>query len=462
MRMHNAETGRFLVVRLVFSFFLLISIVIHTKAAEVSLQQTEQHGEFIRNLWPKERPINEAVLAENGVRRLDGKHIVFLTDLASSPSVDELPIVFDLAFESFCDFFGLIPEKYDAWKAEAFLIGDEKKFHGTGVLDQVAKLRNGYALRNRIWLREQPSEYYRRHLLIHEGVHAFMGFVFGNWGPPWYREGTAELLGTHRWENGKLTLGIVPEKADETPNWRRIQIVRDDFAKKQGKPIDAVFQLAAEDYNENEAYAWSWAFAAFCENNPLYRDPFRQTARFLSSGEKELGRKFEELLDDTAKKRIDDDWEDFVANIDFGYDFERTRIADVSKGKNFTGDAEVAVLADRGWQNSGLYFEKGKTYEISASGRFQLGDSPKIWWSEPNGITIRYHRGAPMGILLATLIPDADVAKTSAIGVGFASPRIIGNGGSWTVEQSGTLFFRLNDFPSELSDNQGTATVRIR
>jgi len=445
---------------IIFSFLVTIAASAIV-AAETTLSEAEQYGERVRTRWPKEKSIDETRLHNQGVRRLDGRHSTLYTDLAASESVDELPTVFDLMVPQLCEYFELDSKKYESWKVEVFLIGDSTKFDKSGALDQVPNLRAGYALRNRIWLREQPSEYYRRHLLIHEGVHAFMGYVFGAWGPPWYREGTAELLGTHHRLDGRLTLGYLPQNADEVPNWRRIFIVRNDFAKKEGKRTQDIFRLASEEYDENAAYAWSWAFAAFCEHHPRYRTAFRQTARYLSRPPDELSKHF---LEQTGR-RFDDEWTDFVANIDFGYDFERMRIDDFTRSQPFPDDVvsvRVSVRADRGWQNTGIRFEKGKAYELTAEGRFQLGRTPKIWWSEPNGITVRYHRGVPIGTLLATLLPDQNESAEQIVGVGFASPKIIGTGETWSVEHSGTLFFRINDFASELNDNDGVATVRIR
>jgi len=449
--------------KIVFFLFLIPTTVVPVVAGEVTLQEAVQYGENVRARWPKEQPIDKTILFRQGARRLDSRHVTLYTDLAASQSVDELPTVFDLMVPQLCEYFELDPKNYESWKVEVFLIGETAKFDKSGALEQVPQLRNGYALRNRIWLREQPSEYYRRHLLLHEGVHAFMGYVFGKWGPPWYREGTAELLGTHCWKDKNLTLGYLPRNADEVPNWRRIPIVRNAFAKKEGRRTEDVFDLAPEDYDENAAYAWSWAFAAFCEHHPGYRMPFRHLARHLSRSDAKLSELFVNLLDEEDAKRFEDDWTDFVANIDFGYDFERTRIDDFSPGKPLAKNGDtVAVRADRGWQNSGLRLEKGQTYEFSAEGRFQLGRTPKIWWSEPNGITVRYHRGVPIGTLLATLRSDSGESTETGTGIGFATPQVVGTGGTWNVEHSGTLFFRINDFPSELDDNDGTATARIR
>ena len=46
-----------------------------------------------------------------------------------------------------------------------------------------------------LWLHDQPTAYYRRHLLLHEGTHVFMASFLGGCGPGWYMEGTAELFG---------------------------------------------------------------------------------------------------------------------------------------------------------------------------------------------------------------------------------------------------------------------------
>ena len=60
------------------------------------------------------------------------------------------------------------------------------------------KFLHGLSTGSDLWLYDQPSAYYRRHLLLHEGTHAFMGKFLGGCGPGWYMEGTAELFGTHR------------------------------------------------------------------------------------------------------------------------------------------------------------------------------------------------------------------------------------------------------------------------
>ena len=123
-----------------------------------------------------------------------------------------------------------------------------------------------------------------------------------------------------------------------------------------------------------------------------------------------------------------------------------------------TAGAEITIVADRGWQSSGFVLEAGQKYKIEASGRYQVANQPKIWWCEPNGITVRYHRKVPLGILLAAIVDEDKLPGSKSV---LATPDVIGMGVESLVERSGTLYLRINDSPAELSDNAGKLTVRV-
>ena len=147
-----------------------------------------------------ERPkaaLDEARIAAAGIRKLAGKHLTLYTDLASFKEVDELPQVFDLAVPQWCAYFHANPADLSDWRITAFLIKDKQPFTSAGLLpDDLPPFANGYSWGHQFWLYEQPTDYYRRHLLLHEGTHGFMQTVLGGMGPPWYAEGMAELMGT--------------------------------------------------------------------------------------------------------------------------------------------------------------------------------------------------------------------------------------------------------------------------
>jgi hypothetical protein len=65
-----------------------------------------------------------------------------------------------------------------------------------------------------------------------------------------------------------------------------------------------------------------------------------------------------------------------------------------------------------------------------------------------------------MGILLATIVPR-DLDRRKAV---VPPPEIltIGRKKTFIAQTSGTIYFRLNDFWSELADNKGSVTVSVR
>lgn len=118
----------------------------------------------------------------------------------------------------------------------------------------------------------------------------------------------------------------------------------------------------------------------------------------------------------------------------------------------------MTMQADQGWQSSGITVEPGRTYELTASGRFQVHDVPRPWLSEPQGVTLRYIEGKPLGALLAAVVPVSDIAGAA---MALQNPQLVGKQAELTVTKPGTLFFKINDSPAELAGNRGEINVRI-
>ena len=153
-----------------------------------------------------------------------------------------------------------------------------------------------------------------------------------------------------------------------------------------------------------------------------------------------------------------EEWQLFVIGLEYGHDVARTAV-DFTPGKPLPASGgRVTVAADRGWQNSGLRLDGGVTYRLAASGRYQVGDVPKIWWCEPGGVSIRYYRGRPLGILLAAVRPDrSEPQRTSAL----LRPTVVGLATTLSPQASGTLYLKINDSAAELADNAGQLQVEI-
>jgi len=47
-----------------------------------------------------------------------------------------------------------------------------------------------------------------------------------------YKEGMAEYLGTHRWQDGRLTLGYTPRSREESLGWGRVPAIQKVVAEQ--------------------------------------------------------------------------------------------------------------------------------------------------------------------------------------------------------------------------------------
>lgn len=391
-----------------------------------------------------------------GIRDVPGKRLTLRTDL-SGAEIERLPNAFEQAFPQWCDYFGIAESQHADWRISGCLMGDKARFRAVGLLpDDLPPFAHGYSRNFHLWLYDQPSDYYRRHLLLHEGTHSFMDTLLGGCGPPWYMEGMAEYLGTHCWRDGRLTLGYMPKSREEAPEWGRIRLLQDAVAQRRALQLKAVLELPPNAHQQTEPYAWCWAAVTLLDRHPRYRERFRQLARFVR--EPDFNDRFYRLFAPDWRE-LCEEWQIMAANIEYGYDVARSAV-DFSPGKPLqSSDATIIVLADRGWQNSGLRLEAGVTYRLTASGRYQIAQQPKPWWCEPGGVSIRYYQGRPLGILLAAVRPDAAPENSASA---LLRPTVIGLGAAITPAKAGTLFLKINDSAGELDDNAGELKVLIR
>ncbi len=403
--------------------------------------------------------IDDTQAAAAGIHKLSSRRLVLYTDLPLGDEIRRLPGIFDQAFPQWCDYFRVRAPA--AWQMTGFIMKDKARFQSTGLLPaDLPHFLHGFSRNNLLWLYEQPSDYYRRHLLLHEGTHGFMNTVLGGCGPPWYMEGMAELLATHRLAGGRLTLNWMPANRDDVPEWGRIRLIKEAFAAGRGVPVADVVGFPPRNYLENDAYAWSWALAALLDGDPRYRDRFRQLYKAIP--EDTVTARFYRLFQPDWRE-MNEQWQVFIAGIEYGDDIPRTAI-DFAPGRPLpSAGATVKVAADRGWQSSGLAVQSGTRYRLTASGRYQVGKTTtmttKIWWSEPGGVSIRYYQGRPLGILLAAVRPDKPSEKDPSA---LLQPIVVGLGATIAPKQTGTLYFKINASAAELGGNAGALQVEVK
>jgi hypothetical protein len=403
---------------------------------------------------------DEGKIATAGIRKLTGKHLILYTDVpATVVEIEQLPALFDAAVPLWAKYFEVDLAQLADWKIVGCLMKSKERFQGAGLYTRdLPDFPHGFQKGSQVWLFDQPSDYYRRHLLLHEGTHAFMNRWLGGAGPPWYMEGMAELLGTHEWDGRELKLGYNPPDKTQVPYWGRVKIIKDEFAAQKGQTLYDIFRYDAQAHLKNEAYGWCWGAAAFLNDHPLTREPFQELRRNTQDRSIEFSRRFHELLK-PEWNNIAEDWQLFIVHLDYGYDIARAATVRKPGQPLAAGGATVNVAADRLWQSTGVQVDAGKTYELAASGRFTLAQQPQPWISEPGGVTIEYYGGMPLGILLAAV---SDPANPGAGMTPLANPLPIGLARQITPKFTGTLYLCLNDSPAKLADNQGAVSVQIR
>jgi len=299
--------------------------------------------EGLRLRGPAPLEVDEARAVEAGIRKVAGERLMLFTDLVPDEEVDVLPEVFFQAFPQWCSYSGIDPADHRGWKMTGFLMKDADAFRRAGLLpEELPPFEHGFSQDHDLWLYEQPSAYYRRHLLLHEGTHGFMNTILGGSGPPWYMEGMAELLGTHRWQEGRLTLNHMPQSRDEVPMWGRIKIIQDDFAAHQAKTLQTVLEYGPQAHLRTEPYGWCWAAAALLDRHPRYRERFRQLPRLLA--EPDFSGRFHRLMGDDWDT-LPEQWQVFIAELEYGHDIARTAI-DFTPGRPPAEEGESEGTGD--------------------------------------------------------------------------------------------------------------------
>lgn len=401
-----------------------------------------------------------------GLRVLDGRRLALATDRPdrAGDGLAEFPEIFDQAFDSWCEHFGVAPESVAGWRAFGCLVVDRERFRAAGLLpDSIPEFPNGFCDRNRFWLVDQSNPAYRRHLLLHEGVHAFTLTVRDLATPPWYTEGIAECLATHRLEtrsdgSARFVPTPLPDHRSDVEQLGRIEKIRALRRAGAAPGLGEVFATPPTDHRDVAAYAASWAAVACLARHPAH------AAAFAACERGPLGPDFTERLAATPgwdAARAARDFDAFTDEVDYGYDFRRSAV-DWSGGRPPAGREALTVDAARGWQNTRLALEAGRGYALSASGTVRIGALPApaggpatALESEADGISLRWYRGRPAGRLLA--------AQWVERPAGGGRPRfvVLGEGGRATVNAvaDGPLYLKINESPGDLSDNQGALDV---
>jgi hypothetical protein len=398
---------------------------------------------------------------EHGFNKLTTSRISIITDLELDDELKRWPVYLDQAMEQWKTVFAPVPIKLEGLQTTVYLIGDKAKWQKLGLLDALPNLIDGYQAGDQLYVVDQPSIYYRRLLFLHEATHWIMYRWQGGAGSPWLMEGMADYLGTHELKEGRVRLGFFPSSADQVPYWGRLRLISDTMNKSSAPKLSEI--VAFRDMHERrmERYSWSWAACVFFANHPELRQDFQLLYRGQLDYSFESSARWLRALEQDWKK-LSIQWRCFVDDLDYGLDMSRSAMEWGSlENRVLTKDeeADFTLRADRGWQPTGIVMESGESIELSAEGRVVVREfaDGKKWSSEPQGITVEYYRGKPLGCLIGVLASVEEEQPTAR----WETVRI-GKQAVLTASQKSILLLKMNEPSRDLADNQGTLRVSIR
>ncbi len=447
-----------------------------------AVQQRSDQASWQRKQIPL-LEVNSERTRAMGIRQLESRHLILYTDLAPSNDVDQLPLAIDLAVDQWANFFGVPRSATNEWQLQAFLIQDVNRFRQAGLLpnglpDFPAGINRG----NNIWLYSQPGEYYTRHLLLHEGTHAFMEAFLGGVGSPWYAEGMAEKMGLHHWyqetegdENAlpRLSINFRVENSGQVPHWGRVKLIRGDCQQEQRLSLEEVLRLPPNAFREARFYGWAWAACEFLATHPSSQEVFASWSQQLNRSSPA----FDQLVKTSLQSNWNNlvrDWELFIDEIDYGSDARAAHVAPAKKNDPVPLEGQsprdqnlcYRISSSLAWQITNIQLQPGTSVHVKCRSRFQVGHSLIAgqlipWESTANGITLHYYRGRPLGQLLVGTI-DESAAKVDAQIEGLRDYQALGTSGVFTATRPGRVCFRINESPARMNDNQGDLDLEIQ
>ncbi|NND98246.1 MAG: hypothetical protein HKN47_13050 [Pirellulaceae bacterium] len=396
---------------------------------------------------------------QDSFTRVSGKHIKLTTDIDDPHRINDLVQSFDAAVPQWAAFWQMPAGALDHFVVDACVIRDRDAFVRAGLIpNRVPRFPFGYALQNRVWVMAQESDYYTRHLLLHEGVHSLAFAEFGGTGPSWFMEGTAEMLAVHSGRGAATVINRVPVSRESVPYWGRFKLIDATRAEGTIPSLETVFGYPRDLKSDVESYGWSWAATMLLYQYPDYRDAFLTAA--------DNGKRNDMMFNDLLRRDLKSQWPVVVArwrlmchDLDYGFDWDRERVNLSMDDQVWDGKPlSLQIAADQGWQSIGVRLSRGMKLKVMPSGTCTLATDLKPWVSEPAGVTVRYHDQKPLGQLLACLVPNVpdNAATLSPLQVAaITKPAVI------PIRQHCWLLFRVNDAPGELADNSGAYQLKI-
>ncbi len=409
---------------------------------------------------PAPMRLDETQIAANQIEKISGTYLTLYTDVREAIDAQELVRVFDLAVPQWCQLFAVDSAKTQGWHLSAFLMADRDRFRAAGLLPEtLPSFPAGYNLGHHFWVLPQPGNYYTRHLVLHEGTHAFMQWFLAGSGPPWYSEGMAEKIALHRWYEGQLQLNFRPTSTDQVDYWGRPRVIREAVKSGRTLMLDEIFDFPDNAFRNVDSYGWAWAACEFLTYHPKTQMAFAK----LTASAKDRTARFSLLFKRQVQRvwaQVEIDWQQYIAELDYGTPPENIVITKITP-QPVDGSWQFELPTDRTWQDTGIKVAPGESWMIRVDGMYVVrqaspAEATAAWRSTSQGITIEYYRNRPLGQLLVGVVGDTPKQT------GIIKPLAIDAGGQVQIERAGRIVLRINESPAQLFDNQGTLKIDLK
>lgn len=261
----------------------------------------------------------------------------------------------------------------------------------------------------------------------HEAVHAYCGQNFGTTGPTWYSEGMAEM--GQYWRKNESSVQVHDVV---------IQYIR----QSEPKSLNAIVNGNERTGDSWQNYAWRWALCHLLATNPNYAPQFRPLGLSILNGG---GATFESVYGPTADQ-ISFEYLFFLKHLCNGF---RSDLAYWDWKRKFTALAPtttrtVKVMANRGWQPTGVLVKADQEYELTTVGSWKTGKGDL-------GSTAAGNAATGAGKLVGILFHDYQLTEPFDIGASLKLKAPI----------DAQLHVRCQDDWSSLGDNVGAIDLKI-
>lgn len=412
------------------------------------------HDESFRADQP-EFSLNPQRLKANGIRAIHSERLILLTDSAGD-DVDGFPSLVDQLYDHLERVWGARrPEPSGRpFRVVGCLMQNADAFRAAGLLPpEAVDMRHGRQMGYQIWLRDQNEDYYCRHLLLHEFVHAFMTCEVPAVDLPerWFAEAAAEFMATHT-TTPQVGFGVLPAATTDFEGWGRISAIRrrreirsDDSIWTKVPSLTNVVLQKGFGSEDDDGYHWWWALGWLLSQHPDYSAVWHDWC--VDSRGSHVREGLQELL--LRHPQLSSDWLLFVECVCEGFQAPDGFVVHRAEAAE-----ELELDASRSWQDTGWNLSAGQAVTVECTGRCVVHRTSADWVSEPNGITLEYDHGHPRGRALAILVSEDQTTVSQRIAIG---PRATIN-----PTTACRLWLQINDSAAQRSENSGGYRVRIR